>query len=72
MHTYGAVLHDATRDGMLVPFFDEYQVPGRFTDVFQELWPRIKRKLAGIYHLDKKEWTTLPSESVNGVPYCAV
>lgn len=71
MHSFGSVMHDPSRDEMLVPIFDDHLGPGRFTDVFQELWPKIKRKPTWVYRLGKGEWTTLPGDGVNCFPYCA-
>ncbi|MCE9531742.1 MAG: SGNH/GDSL hydrolase family protein [Planctomycetes bacterium] len=52
MHTFGSIVYDPKRDEMIVPIFDEHLIPGRFTDVFKDLWPRIKRKPTWIYSLD--------------------
>lgn len=70
-HTFGSVVYDAQRDEMIVPIFDEHLVPGRFTSVFKDLWPLIKRKPTWIYRLDKSEWTTLPGDGVSCFPHCA-
>ena len=43
VHTFGSVVYAADRDEMIVPIFDDHLVPGRFTDVFKELWPKVKR-----------------------------
>lgn len=71
MHTFGSVVYDSQRDEMVVPIFDDHLVPGRFTSVFKELWPKIKRKPTWIYDLRRGEWTTLPGEGVSCFPYCA-
>lgn len=71
MHSFGAVIYDTSRDEMLVTIFDDHLVPGRFTDVFKDLWPQIKRKPTWIYGCDNAEWTALPGNGVNCFPYCA-
>jgi hypothetical protein len=70
-HTFGSVMYDPARDEMLVPIFDDHLVPGRFTDAFKDLWPRIKRKPTWVYQVDKEEWTPLPGDGVNCFPHCA-
>ena len=71
MHTFGAVVYDASRDEMLVCCFDEHLAPGRFTEVMKELWPRIKRKPTWSFDLEKKEWRALPGSGVSCFPHCA-
>ena len=71
MHTFGSVVYDSKRDEMIVPIFDEHLVPGRFTSVFKDLWPKIKRKPTWIYRMNEGEWTTLPGDGVSCFPYCA-
>ena len=71
MHTFGSVLYDTARDEMIVPIFDDHLVPGRFTDVFKDLWPQIKRRPTWVYRLEKSEWTALPGQGVSCFPYCA-
>ncbi|NBO93754.1 MAG: hypothetical protein EBV06_15820 [Planctomycetia bacterium] len=72
MHTFGSVVYDSARDEMIVPIFDDHLVPGRFTDSFKELWPRIKRRPTWVYGMAKGEWTTLPGNGVSCFPYCAI
>ncbi len=71
-HTFGSVVYDASRDEMIVPIFDDHLVPGRFTDVFKDLWPMIRRKPTWVYRMGKGEWAALPGNGVNCFPYCAV
>jgi hypothetical protein len=70
MHTFGAVMYDPSRDEMIVTMFDDHLVPGRFTDVFRDLWPGIKRKPTWTFS-PEKGWSALPGDGVNCFPYCA-
>jgi hypothetical protein len=71
MHTFGAVMYDTSRDEMLVTIFDDHLVPGRFTDAFKDLWPRITRKPTWVFGCENGEWAALPGDGVNCFPYCA-
>lgn len=71
MHTFGAVMYDASRDEMLVTIFDDHLVPGRFTDVFKDLWPKMTRKPTWTFDCETSRWVALPGDGVNCFPYCA-
>lgn len=71
MHSFGSVVYDSRRDEMVVPIFDDHLVPGRFTDSFRDLWPKIRRRPTWIYRPATGEWTTLPGDGVSCFPYCA-
>lgn len=68
-HTFGAVNYDASRDEMIVACFDDHLVPGRFTNKFQELWPKIKIKPTWSYNLENKKWAPLPCVGVSFFPH---
>lgn len=72
MHTFGSVVYDDARDEMIIPIFDDHLVPGRFTNAFAELWPRIRRKPTWVYRFENGEWHALPDEGVSCFPHCAV
>lgn len=70
-HTFGCVVYDARRDEVVVPIFDDHLVPGRFTNSFAELWPRIKRRPTWVFDAQSETWKTLPGDGVSCFPYCA-
>lgn len=70
-HTFGCVVYDANRDEVVVPIFDDHLVPGRFTNSFADLWPRIKRRPTWYFDGKSESWSTLPGDGVSCFPYCA-
>jgi hypothetical protein len=72
MHTFGAVVYDSARDEMIVACFDDHLVPGRFTNAFRDLWPRIRHKPTWTFSPGTGRWAALPGDGVNCFPYCAV
>ncbi len=71
MHTFGCVVYDPGRDEVIVPIFDDHLVPGRFTNAFKDLWPKIKRKPTWVYRPGTGVWEALPGDGVSCFPYCA-
>ncbi len=68
-HTFGAVNYDTSRGEMVVACFDDHLVPGRFTNEFQTLWPKIKLKPTWIFDFEKKKWSPLPCVGVSFFPH---
>jgi hypothetical protein len=71
-HTFGAVVYDAARDEMVVCCAPEHMVPGRFTNVMADLWPKVKRHPTWTFSLATQTWTPLPCRPVSFFPHCAV
>ncbi|MBM4000483.1 MAG: right-handed parallel beta-helix repeat-containing protein [Planctomycetes bacterium] len=71
MHTFGAVVYDSARDELIAPIFDDHLVPGRFTGLFRDLWPRVRRKPTWVYRFAAKQWMPLAGDGINCFPYCA-
>ncbi|MCW8132276.1 MAG: hypothetical protein KIS92_18155 [Planctomycetota bacterium] len=68
-HTFGAVVYDDARDEMIVACFDEHLVPGRFTPVMKDLWPKIKIRPTWVYACASKTWKAIP-KGESFFPHC--
>lgn len=71
MHTFGAVIHDSSRDELIVASAPKHMVPGRFTDAVSDLWPQIRRFPTWTFTLETRTWRPLPCKPVDFFPHCA-
>ncbi|MEK6237418.1 MAG: hypothetical protein N2C14_22125 [Planctomycetales bacterium] len=71
MHTFGTVIHDPTRDEMIVACAPKHMIPGRFTDLVKTLWPRIRKHPTWTFNLETNQWRALPCDPVDFFPHSA-
>lgn len=63
MHTYGAVSYDAKLDQVVVSSHPAHLVPGKFTYILEDVWPKIRRHPTWTYDLQTERWTYLAAEA---------
>jgi hypothetical protein len=70
-HTFGSLEYDASRDEVVPVIYDSHLVPGRFTNVFKDLWPKVKVFPNWTYDCGKNVWRPLPCKPQHFFPTCA-
>lgn len=71
MHTFGTLEYDASRDQIIPAIHDAHLVPGRFTNLFKDLWPKVKLWPTWTFDCQKKIWQALPCAPQHFFPHCA-
>src|SRR5262249_18842399 len=69
MHTFGAVTYDAVDDRLIVASYPGHLEPGRFTDVFAPVWPKIRRHPTWVFEFGPESWRALGPPDVHFFPY---
>jgi len=69
MHTFGAVVYDPAADVIIVASYPHHMVPGRFTNVLAELWPRVRRHPTWLFAPGTGTWTPLDGDAMHFAPY---
>ncbi len=69
MHTFGAVTYHQANDELVVSSYPAHMRPGRFSNVFIDLWPQIKQHKTWILALSNHRWRVLEKDAVHFFPY---
>jgi hypothetical protein len=71
MHTFGSLVYDSARDEIIAAIYDSHLVPGRFTDVMKDLWPKVKVHPTWTFDCERQVWRPLPCVPQHFFPTCA-